>query len=169
MDAEARVQAVIDERSFTLEVETGGKVLEFECVIPNVMDLLDAGFDPILADITATDEQKQQAIDEQEKAISKDVRKFYPMAVKVLESSMVSPALWTGEVQDCPKGYVTPKYLGNLVFIMANELIGILTREAGEVGKATARFRMDTNGKDSAVSGSDVRDEPPGDTETPAA
>lgn len=163
----ARARAVLDARRVTLEVETGDEILLFECVIPNVMDLIDAGLDPILADITATDEAKQEAVARQEKEVSKDVRKFYPMAVKILESSMMSPRLYMGD-GECPSDSVTPRDLGNLIFVMANEMMSILTRQAGEVGKATARFRVDTNGKDSPVGGADVRDEPTGDPEPTA-
>lgn len=163
----ARARAVLDARRVTLEVETGDDTLIFECVIPNVMDLLDAGLDPILADITATDEQKQEAIAKQEKEVSKDIRKFYPMAVKILEASMMSPRLYTGD-GECPSDSVTPRDLGNLVFVMSNQLFTILSDEAGGVGKATARFRVDSDRENGAVSGADVRDESSGDTETPA-
>lgn len=163
----ARAKAVLDARRVTLEVETGEETLLFECVIPNVMDMIDAGLDPILADITASDEDKQKAIAEQEKEISKDVRKFYPMAVKILEASMIAPRLYTGG-GECPSWAVTPQDLGNLVFVMANEMMSILTNQAGEVGKATARFRVDTNREDSPVSGTEVRDEPTGDPEPTA-
>jgi hypothetical protein len=144
----------------TLIVEVGG--FEVAVVCPTVWDMVDAGLDPIVADITAEAVDREAAIESQQNELQKDTRKFRAFAIKLLEVCMVDPKLYTGD-GECPAGHTTPKILGNLLLPLAGTMMDLMNKEVGEVGKATARFRVDADREVGADRGQVVRDEPVGD------
>ena len=164
MDAVTRAEAIRDLRSVEITVGEGPKAMVFEAVIPNILTLLDAGLDPIASDLSVSQKERDDALAAQQRDMEKDIRKFYPMAVKICEAAMVAPRLYTGD-GECPKDAVTPAILGNILFSIANCIFELLNKDAGEVGAATARFRVDTDREDGPEGGNAVRDESPGDSE----
>jgi hypothetical protein len=158
MDAVAKVKALREKRHHIIEAEG----IEFTMVAPTVFDMIDAGFDPIIANITVDQSVKDAAMEKQQEEFNSDLRKFQPLAINLLKRSMVSPRLHVDEDTPCPDDAVTPQDLGNLVIPLAMGLMQLLNEDVEEVGTATAKFRMDSNGEAPDSDGPDVRDESAG-------
>lgn len=158
--SESRAARLRASRQWGIRLKTGGEEIEILVATPSVHDMIEAGIDPIVADVTASPEERQAVIEAQTKSWQSDLRTFFPFACKLLAVAMVDPKFHNDPDAPCPEDAVTARDLGNGVFLIASELLMAMGQEVEGGGVTAARFRMDANGQGGAPGSAAVRDEP---------
>lgn len=149
MQVQEKIRALRERRTVTLEADG----IEFIVKIPTIQEMTDHGIDPTVADITS------ETVEGEKKTLTDQMAAFRPIAMKTLALCMEEPKFHHGD-GECPEDAVTEEDLGNYTLGIARAIFTIMNEQIGGVGKATATFRLDTNGEDGDQGGADVGDEP---------
>ena len=115
---------------------------------PSILTLIEAGVDPIVADVNADPKIRKRAIEKQFGNLNKNITKLTPLASKLLAKVMLEPKFWSGDPSECPEDAVTATDLGNDFIILATQVLAIAAgTDVKEAASVAAKFRMDSDGE----------------------
>jgi hypothetical protein len=141
----ARAKAIREKSRIKIVGAEGTEILIMR---PSILTLIEAGVDPIVADVNADPKIRKRAIEKQFGNLNKNITKLTPLASKLLEKVMLEPKFWAGEASECPDDAVTATDLGNDFIILATQVLAIAAgTDVKEAASVAAKFRVDPDGE----------------------